>query len=48
MLQDLFTSGVIKSATDFHVYKEVASLSGLDFAYADNTVVYYTKVGLQF
>lgn len=44
MLQDLFTSGAIKSATDFQVYKEVAGLSGLDFAYADNTAVYHTKV----
>lgn len=44
MLQDLFTLGVIKSATDFQVYKEVAGLSGLDFAYVDNTAVYHTKV----
>lgn len=44
MPQDLFTSGVIKSATDFQVYKEVAGLSGLDFAYVDNTAVYHTKV----
>ncbi|KAJ0538248.1 putative peptidase M28 [Helianthus annuus] len=43
LAQDLFTSGVIKSATDFQVYKEVAGLSGLDFAYADNTAVYHTK-----
>jgi hypothetical protein len=42
--QDLFTSGIIKSATDFQVYKEVAGLSGLDFAFADNTAVYHTKV----
>lgn len=41
--QDLFTLGVIKSATDFQVYKEVAGLSGLDFAYVDNTAVYHTK-----
>ncbi|GAV73091.1 Peptidase_M28 domain-containing protein [Cephalotus follicularis] len=41
--QDLFTSGVIKSATDFQVYKEVAGLSGLDFAYTDNSAVYHTK-----
>ncbi|CAI9266014.1 unnamed protein product [Lactuca saligna] len=41
--QDLFTSGVIKSATDFQVYKKVAGLSGLDFAYADNTAVYHIK-----
>jgi hypothetical protein len=41
--QDLFTSGIIKSATDFQVYKEVAGLSGLDFAFADNTAVYHTK-----
>lgn len=47
VLQDLFTSGVIKSATDFQVYKEVAGLSGLDFAYADNTAVYHTKVVLK-
>lgn len=47
VLQDLFTSGIIKSATDFQVYKEVAGLSGLDFAYADNTAVYHTKVLLK-
>ncbi|GAA0151366.1 metalloprotease [Lithospermum erythrorhizon] len=41
--QDLFESGAIKSATDFQVYKEVAGLSGLDFAYADRTAVYHTK-----
>lgn len=44
MQQDLFSSGAIKSATDFQVYKEVAGLSGLDFAYTDNTAVYHTKV----
>nr|XP_043609815.1 endoplasmic reticulum metallopeptidase 1 isoform X2 [Erigeron canadensis] len=43
VLQDLFTSGLVKSATDFQVYREVAGLSGLDFAYADNTAVYHTK-----
>lgn len=41
--QDLFYSGVIKSATDFQVYKEVAGLSGLDLAYTDNGAVYHTK-----
>ncbi|KAK9126019.1 hypothetical protein Scep_014865 [Stephania cephalantha] len=41
--QDLFLSGVIKSATDFQVYKEIAGLSGLDFAYSDATSVYHTK-----
>ncbi|KAL0340734.1 UNVERIFIED_CONTAM: Vacuolar membrane protease [Sesamum radiatum] len=41
--QDIFLSGAIKSATDFQVYKELAGLSGLDFAYADNTAVYHTK-----
>ncbi|CAI0411825.1 unnamed protein product [Linum tenue] len=41
--QDLFASGFIKSATDFQVYKEVAGLSGLDFAYTDNNAVYHTK-----
>ncbi|XP_010558756.1 PREDICTED: endoplasmic reticulum metallopeptidase 1 isoform X1 [Tarenaya hassleriana] len=41
--QDLFASGVIKSSTDFQVYQEVSGLSGLDFAYADNTAVYHTK-----
>ncbi|PSR98898.1 Endoplasmic reticulum metallopeptidase [Actinidia chinensis var. chinensis] len=44
--QDLFSSGAIKSATDFQVYKELAGLSGLDFAYADNTAVYHTKLSL--
>lgn len=43
MAQDLFASGVIKSATDFQVYKQAAGLSGLDFAYVDNTAVYHTK-----
>lgn len=41
--QDLFSAGVIKSATDFQVYKEVAGLSGLDFAFTDNGAVYHTK-----
>ncbi|KAK4750235.1 hypothetical protein SAY87_027684 [Trapa incisa] len=41
--QDLFAAGAIKSATDFQVYKEVANLSGLDFAYTDNGAVYHTK-----
>ncbi|XP_047955819.1 endoplasmic reticulum metallopeptidase 1 [Salvia hispanica] len=41
--QDIFSSGAIKSATDFQVYKEVAGLSGLDFAYVDYTAVYHTK-----
>ncbi|KAF9597569.1 hypothetical protein IFM89_019887 [Coptis chinensis] len=36
-------TGLIKSATDFQVYKEVAGLSGLDFAYADIGAVYHTK-----
>ena len=44
MLQDFFSSGAIKSATDFQIYKEVAGLSGLDFAYTDNSAVYHTKV----
>ncbi|KAE8684892.1 Detected protein of confused Function [Hibiscus syriacus] len=41
--QDLYASGVIKSATDFQVYREVAGLSGLDFAYTDHGAVYHTK-----
>lgn len=41
--QDLFYSGIINSATDFQVYKDIAGLSGLDFAFADNTAVYHTK-----
>uniref|UniRef100_A0A7N0T636 Vacuolar membrane protease n=2 Tax=Kalanchoe fedtschenkoi TaxID=63787 RepID=A0A7N0T636_KALFE len=41
--QDLFSAGLIKSATDFQIYREVAGLSGLDFAYVDNSVVYHTK-----
>ncbi|CAK7325464.1 unnamed protein product [Dovyalis caffra] len=41
--QDLFSSGAIKSATDFQVYQEVAGLSGLDFAFTDNGAVYHTK-----
>ncbi|PKA52077.1 hypothetical protein AXF42_Ash014014 [Apostasia shenzhenica] len=41
--QDLFLSGAIKSSTDFQVYKEVAGLPGLDFAYSDSSAVYHTK-----
>ncbi|MCL7037503.1 hypothetical protein MKW94_024799 [Papaver nudicaule] len=41
--QDLYYSGVIKSATDFQIYQEVAGLSGLDFAFTDNGAVYHTK-----
>ncbi|KAL5733494.1 hypothetical protein ACOSQ2_033186 [Xanthoceras sorbifolium] len=41
--QDLFSSGAITSTTDFQIYKEVAGLSGLDFAYTDNSAVYHTK-----
>nr|GMD35325.1 endoplasmic reticulum metallopeptidase 1 isoform X1 [Ipomoea batatas]GMD37040.1 endoplasmic reticulum metallopeptidase 1 isoform X1 [Ipomoea batatas]GME21127.1 endoplasmic reticulum metallopeptidase 1 isoform X1 [Ipomoea batatas] len=41
--QDLFGSGVIKSTTDFQVYKEIAGLSGMDFAFTDHTAVYHTK-----
>ncbi|KAI3849724.1 hypothetical protein MKW98_026638 [Papaver atlanticum] len=40
--QDLYYSGVIKSATDFQIYQEVAGLSGLDFAFTDNGAVYHT------
>ncbi|XP_042487865.1 endoplasmic reticulum metallopeptidase 1 isoform X2 [Macadamia integrifolia] len=43
LAQDLYLSGFIKSATDFQVYKEVAGLSGLDFAYSDSSAVYHTK-----
>ncbi|KAK8611128.1 hypothetical protein V6N13_131190 [Hibiscus sabdariffa] len=41
--QDLYASGVIKSSTDFQVYREIAGLSGLDFAYTDYGAVYHTK-----
>ncbi|KAK4766207.1 hypothetical protein SAY87_007849 [Trapa incisa] len=41
--QDLFAFGAIKWATDFQVYKEIANLSVLDFAYTDNGAVYHTK-----
>ncbi|MBA0635733.1 hypothetical protein Godav_025629 [Gossypium davidsonii] len=43
IFQDIFSSGVINSATDFQVYREVAGLSGLDFVYADHGAVYHTK-----
>lgn len=41
--QDVFSSGAIKSATDFQIYEEVGRLPGLDFAYTDTTSVYHTK-----
>eukprot|EP00250_Pteridium_aquilinum_P028284 c36898_g1_i1 orf=174-2999(-) len=43
LAQDVFLSGFVKSATDFQVYKEVANLSGLDFAFMQNVAVYHTK-----
>lgn len=43
MAQDVFHSGLVKSATDFQIFREVAGLSGLDFAYMDNAGVYHTK-----
>lgn len=43
LAQDVFLSGFVKSATDFQVYKEVANLSGLDFAYMQNGAVYHTR-----
>jgi hypothetical protein len=45
-VQDIFHSGLVKSATDFQIFREVAGLSGLDFAYMDNAVVYHTQVNL--
>ncbi|VFQ64785.1 unnamed protein product [Cuscuta campestris] len=41
--QDLFSSGIIKSSTDFQVYQEIGGLSGLDFAFTDKSAVYHTK-----
>ncbi|XP_024525642.1 endoplasmic reticulum metallopeptidase 1 isoform X1 [Selaginella moellendorffii] len=41
--QDVFQAGLIKSATDFQVYREIAGLSGLDFAYVENGAVYHTQ-----
>ncbi|XP_031251917.1 endoplasmic reticulum metallopeptidase 1 [Pistacia vera] len=41
--QDFFSSGAITSSTDFQIYKEIAGLSGLDFAYTDRSAVYHTK-----
>ncbi|RAL42744.1 hypothetical protein DM860_009251 [Cuscuta australis] len=41
--QDVFSSGIIKSGTDFQVYRELGGLSGLDFAFTENTAVYHTK-----
>lgn len=43
-MQDVFHSGFVKSATDFQMYREVAGLSGLDFAFMENGAVYHTKV----
>ncbi|CAH9055150.1 unnamed protein product [Cuscuta epithymum] len=41
--QDLFSSGIIQSSTDFQVYQEIGGLSGLDFAFTHKTAVYHTK-----
>ncbi|RDX80745.1 Endoplasmic reticulum metallopeptidase 1, partial [Mucuna pruriens] len=42
--QDIFSSGIINSGTDFKVYKEIGGASGLDFAFGDHTAVYHTKI----
>ncbi|KAL6126468.1 hypothetical protein ACLB2K_074517 [Fragaria x ananassa] len=39
----LFNTGEEEGLSDFQVYKELAGLSGLDFAYTDNGAVYHTK-----
>ncbi|KAM1002194.1 hypothetical protein ACFX2C_002653 [Malus domestica] len=39
MLQDIFSFGAIKSATDFQEYNEVVGVSALDFGYTNNTAV---------
>ncbi|CAM6082858.1 unnamed protein product [Calypogeia fissa] len=41
--QDIFHSGLVKSATDFQVYREIGGLSGLDFGFVENGGVYHTK-----
>lgn len=41
--QDIFLSGLVKSATDFQVYREIGGLSGLDFGFIENGGVYHTK-----
>eukprot|EP00897_Mesotaenium_endlicherianum_P000610 jgi/Mesen1/1054/ME000122S00049 len=43
IFQDVFTSGVVSSATDFQVFREVGGLPGLDFAFMESTGVYHTK-----
>lgn len=43
LAQDIFHSGLVKSATDFQIYREIAGLSGLDFTYMENAGVYHTK-----
>jgi hypothetical protein len=44
----VFHSGILKSGTDFQIYREVQGLPGLDFAYMDNAAVYHTPVNVQF
>ena len=43
LAQDIFHSGLVKSATDFQIFREIAGLSGLDFAYMENAAAYHTK-----
>lgn len=43
LAQDIFHSGLVKSATDFQIFREIAGLTGLDFAYMENSAVYHTK-----
>lgn len=43
LAQDIFHSGLVKSVTDFQVFREIGGLSGLDFAYMENAAVYHTK-----
>uniref|UniRef100_A0A7I4EH66 Vacuolar membrane protease n=1 Tax=Physcomitrium patens TaxID=3218 RepID=A0A7I4EH66_PHYPA len=43
LAQDIFYSGLVKTTTDFQIFREVGGLTGLDFAYMENSAVYLTK-----